>query len=164
MSETIPFTYAEDATVLNVPDKAHPDDAAYDLCAAEGVSIAPGERKLVATGLRLAIPEGHAGLVLPRSGLAANHGITILNAPGLIDPGYRGEIFVPLVNLNFDFRWDASMAVCSIGKPYTVEKGDRIAQLLIVKTADARLVYTDPDYFNIQATTRGEGGFGSSGR
>jgi dUTP pyrophosphatase len=101
---------------------------------------------VVPTGLRLAIPEGHAGLILPRSGLALKHGITVLNAPGLIDAGYRGEIQVLLVNHG--------------AEPVTLERGERIAQLVIQPVAQARLVETE----RLPDSTRGETGFGSTGR
>jgi dUTP pyrophosphatase len=151
------------------PAKAHPTDAAYDLCAAEAVCLLPGDRQLVPTGIRVAIPEGYAGLVLPRSGLALKHGITVLNAPGLIDPGYRGEIGVILVNLDLkasDFV-DVEQATGIAVEPwFNIERGDRIAQLLIVRTAEQRLVYWPPAPFerHFDNTERAESGFGSSGR
>lgn len=131
-----------------VPDTAHPGDAGWDLVAVETAHLAAaGGRALVATGLAIAIPEGYSGFVLPRSGLAARHGVTCANAPGLIDSGYRGEVKVALVNL------DPSL-------DYDVAPGDRIAQLVILALAPAtyRLVAALPD------SRRGDGGFGSSGR
>jgi len=135
--------------------KAHADDAAYDLRAVDFYSLAPGDRNQVRTGLRIAIPEGHAGLVLPRSGLALKHGIFVLNSPGLIDPGYRGEVGVILANFS--------------DLTFNIDPGERIAQLLLVKTSDLTPQYWSPDYFDAASrhgslsTERGEGGFGSTG-
>ena len=131
-----------------VPEYANVGDAGCDLVAVETCTLtAGGGRALVATGLSVAIPEGYAGLVLPRSGLAIKHGVTCVNAPGLIDAGYRGELKVALVNL--DPLID-----------YEIHPGDRVAQLVIMETTTAsfRLVGTLPD------SARGTGGFGSSGR
>ncbi|RPI21176.1 MAG: dUTP diphosphatase, partial [Actinobacteria bacterium] len=100
---------------LPLPQRAYPGDAGVDLRAGEEVELRPGERALVATGIALAIPDGFAGLVTPRSGLAVRHGITVLNGPGLVDAGYRGELKVALVNLG--------------GTPHVIERGERIAQL-----------------------------------
>ncbi len=130
---------------LSLPACARPGDAGLDLRAAQSVTLKPGERSVVPTGLRLAIPEGHAGLVLPRSGLALKHGITVLNAPGLVDAGYRGEIQVLLINHG--------------AEPVTLERGERIAQLVIQPVAQARLVDTE----RLPDSSRGEGGFGSTG-
>jgi dUTP pyrophosphatase len=129
------------------PSRAHDGDAGYDLYAVEAARIAPGERAGVGTGIALAIPEGWAGLVLPRSGLAARHGITLPNAPGLIDAGYRGEVRVLL--LNTDPR-----------EPFEVAPGDRIAQLVLVRHESAELIEVE----SLEETVRGTGGFGSSGR
>jgi dUTP pyrophosphatase len=129
------------------PLRAHDDDAGYDLFAAEEITLAPGSRASVGTGIAIAVPEAHAGLVLPRSGLAARHGITVVNAPGLIDPGYRGELRVVL--LNTDLR-----------EPFEISRGDRIAQLLIVATENPRLTEVEL----LDETLRGAGGFGSTGR
>ena len=107
----------------------------------------PGVVRLIATGIALKIPEGYAGLVLPRSGLAARHGVTCLNAPGLIDPGYRGEVAVILVNTDPDV-------------PYEIYRGDRIAQLVICRVEEVRFAVVD----SLEASERGEGGFGHSGR
>jgi len=129
-----------------LPARAHPDDAGYDLCAVEPATLAPGERAKVRTGIAVELPPGHAGWVVPRSGLAAKHGIALVNAPGLIDPGYRGEVAVLLLNT------DAARA-------FAVEPGDRIAQLVLVAVAAPALV-------EVQEATRserGEGGFGSTG-
>jgi dUTP pyrophosphatase len=136
-----------DAPTAEVPRYAHPGDAGCDLVAAESVTLAPGERALVGTGLAVAIPEGHGGFVLPRSGLATKHGVTCVNAPGLVDAGYRGELRVALVNLD-------------PAEPYTVHVGDRIAQLVIlaVPAITFRVVERLPE------ATRNEGGFGSTGR
>ncbi len=130
-----------------LPAYAHPGDAGADLTAAERVTIpAAGGRALVATGLRIALPEGFAGFVLPRSGLANKHGITCLNTPGLIDSGYRGEVKVLLINTDPT-------------SDYTVEPGDRIAQLVVQPVAQA--VFTKVD--ELDDHVRGEGGFGSTG-
>lgn len=139
------FNRLSDAATL--PTRAHDGDAGLDLSAAEETTIGPGERVSVGTGLAVEIPEGHAGLVLPRSGLAMRHGITLPNAPGLIDAGYRGELRVLLLNT------DRSAA-------FRVEAGDRIAQLLVTPFADAEPVEAG----RLTASARGEGGFGSSGR
>ncbi len=130
-----------------VPGRAHDDDAGLDLVAIEPLELGPGERGSVGTGLAIELPEGHAGLVVPRSGLAARHGVTVLNAPGLIDAGYRGEVRVLLVNT------DRSTA-------YRVEPGDRVAQLVVVPVSTARPVLAE----RLGDSTRGEGGFGSTGR
>ena len=129
------------------PAYARPGDAGADLVATEDVTLpAGGGRALVPTGLSLAIPEGYAGFVLPRSGLALRHGVTCLNTPGLIDSGYRGEIKCLLVNT------DPS-------SDYTVRRGDRIAQLVVMAVASAAFVVTE----SLAETERGEGGFGHSG-
>lgn len=129
-----------------LPERAHDDDAGYDLHALEPATLAPGERAMVRTGIAIELPAGHAGLVLPRSGLAAHHGIALVNAPGLIDAGYRGELKILL--LNTDREQEFAIAV-----------GDRIAQLVIVAVATPQIVEAD----TLAATSRGEGGFGSSG-
>jgi dUTP pyrophosphatase len=130
-----------------VPSRAHGGDAGLDLYAAEAASIGPGERTSVGTGIAVAIPEGHAGLILPRSGLAARHGITIPNAPGLIDSGYRGELRVLLLNAD-------------PGEAFEVKPGDRVAQLVVTPFADAEPVVVAA----LEETARGLAGFGSSGR
>jgi dUTP pyrophosphatase len=130
-----------------LPSRARPGDAGLDLYAAEPASIAPGERASVGTGIAVAIPEGQAGLVLPRSGLAARHGITLPNAPGLIDAGYRGELRVLLLNT------DPSGS-------FEVAPGDRIAQLVVTPVAEAVPVEVEA----LEETARGLAGFGSSGR
>ena len=129
-----------------VPARAHDDDAGLDLVAIEALELGPGERGSVGTGLAIELPEGHAGLVVPRSGLAARHGVTVLNAPGLIDAGYRGEVRVLLVNT------DRSA-------PYRVEPGDRVAQLVVVPVSTALPVLAE----RLGDSARGEGGFGSTG-
>jgi dUTP pyrophosphatase len=142
---TLTFTrLAEDA---REPSRAHDGDAGYDLYSVETATIAPGERASVGTGIALAIPDGWAGLVLPRSGLAARHGITLPNAPGLIDAGYRGEVRVLL--LNADCR-----------ETFHVAPGDRIAQLVLVRHESPELIEVE----SLEETVRGTGGFGSSGR
>jgi dUTP pyrophosphatase len=129
-----------------LPERAYPGDAGLDLVACEQVLIEPGARAVVGTGLAVAIPDGHAGLVVPRSGLAARHGIGIVNAPGLVDAGYRGELRVVLVNT------DRSQS-------FTVEPGMRIAQLVIVPVALPAPVGVD----ELPETERGVAGFGSTG-
>jgi dUTP pyrophosphatase len=131
-----------------VPDRAYAGDAGYDLAAAESVVLAPGERAVVRTGIAIAVPDGYAGLMLPRSGLAVRHGISLVNAPGLIDPGYRGELMVPLINHDR-------------AESFEVETGMRIAQLVLVRAAEAR--FMSVELLEEGADRRGEGGFGSSG-
>jgi len=128
-----------------VPTRAYAGDAGLDLAACERVELGPGERALVGTGLAIAIPDGHAGFVQPRSGLAAKHGITIVNTPGLVDSGYRGELKVIL--LNTDAR-----------EPFVVEPGMRIAQLVVLPVPEVVPVEVDA----LPASERGEKGFGSS--
>jgi dUTP pyrophosphatase len=130
------------------PERARPGDAGYDLRAVEPFRLAPGERALVPTGVAIALPPGHAALVVPRSGLAVRHGLSVVNGPGLIDPNYRGEVKVVLVNLG--------------DEPFEGAAGDRIAQLLIVPFAApaVEIVAELPD----GGDDRGAGGFGSSGR
>lgn len=131
-----------------VPIRAYTGDAGYDLAAAEKVALAPGERAVVSTGIAIAVPNGYAGLVLPRSGLATRFGVSLVNTPGLIDPGYRGELLVPLINHDRE-------------ETFEVEVGTRIAQLVLVKAAEARFVGVE--LLEESADDRGEGGFGSSG-
>ena len=131
-----------------MPERAHAGDAGYDLRSVEEVELVPGGRTLVRTGLSVALPGGYAGLVLPRSGLAVRHGISLVNAPGLIDSGYRGEILIPLINHDRQ-------------EIFRVEEGTSIAQLVLVRAGEAafeavKLLEAGPD-------GRGEGGFGSSG-
>jgi dUTP pyrophosphatase len=132
---------------LPLPAYAREGDAGLDLLAATSVTLAPGERALVGTGIAVAIPEGYAGFVQPRSGLALRHGLGLVNSPGLIDSGYRGEIAVILVN------HDPDVAV-------KVERGDKVAQLVVVPVPRARLVECD----ELPESARGSGGFGSTGR
>lgn len=129
-----------------VPERAHPGDAGLDLRSAIDVEVKPGERALVPTGIAIAIPEGHAGLVLPRSGLASRHGLTMANAPGLIDAGYRGEVICAVVNLDRD-------------SAVMIRRGDRIAQLVLITIPDVEPAVVD----ELPATSRGEDGFGSTG-
>jgi dUTP pyrophosphatase len=129
-----------------LPQAQHPGDAGLDLCAAEGVTVKPGERAMVPTGVAVAIPDGHAGLVLPRSGLASRKGLTLANAPGLIDAGYRGEVVCAMVNL------DPHAAV-------EIAAGDRIAQLMIVAVPDVSPAFVE----ELPESPRGAGGFGSTG-
>lgn len=131
---------------LPLPVYAHPGDAGVDLYATEDRTIQPFERALIGTGIAVAIPEGHAGFVQPRSGLALEHGLSLVNTPGLIDSRYRGEIKVIAINL------DPS-------NPIHVSRGDKIAQLVIQPVDHVRLVETD----GLDITERGERGFGSSG-
>ncbi len=133
---------------LALPSYARAGDAGADLVAREGAVLgAGGGRALVPTGIAVAVPEGHAGLVLPRSGLALRHGVTCLNTPGLVDPGYRGELGVLLVNTDPT-------------EPYEVRRGDRIAQLVISRVEHAAFV----PVADLPASERGPGGFGHSGR
>ncbi len=131
-----------------VPVRAYAEDAGYDLAAAEGVVLAPGGRAVVGTGVALAVPEGYAGLVLPRSGLATRFGVSLVNAPGLVDPGYRGELKVPLINHDRE-------------EAFEVVAGMRIAQLVLVRATQA--VFVNVDLLEESADGRGEEGFGSSG-
>ena len=131
----------------HAPARAHDGDAGYDLRAVEAARIPPGARASVRTGIAVAIPPGHAGLVLPRSGLAARHGIGLANAPGLIDSGYRGELRVLLLNA------DRTAA-------FEVAVGDRIAQLVIVRVEAPEPLEVE----RLETTARGAGGFGSTGR
>jgi dUTP pyrophosphatase len=128
-----------------VPERAYAGDAGVDLAACEPVTLAPGERALVPTGLAVAIPEGYAGFVQPRSGLAARHGVTIVNSPGLIDSGYRGEIQVVLLNTDQDATFSA-------------EAGERIAQLVILPVPEVALKEVE----ELPPSQRGVRGFGSS--
>jgi dUTP pyrophosphatase len=130
------------------PDRTRPADAGYDLRCLDGFELAAGERATVGTGVAIALPAGVAGLVLPRSGLAAKHGISVVNGPGLIDPSYRGEVKVVLVNLG--------------DEPFTGAAGDRIAQLLLVPFVAPELRVVDE--LPPSADDRGSNGFGSSGR
>ncbi|SDQ15812.1 dUTP diphosphatase [Microbacterium sp. cf332] len=130
----------------DVPVYAHPGDAGADLVSAEAVRLEPGQRALVATGVRIALPDGFAAFVVPRSGLAAKHGITVVNSPGTVDAGYRGEIKVTLLNTD-------------TSEPYAVEPGDRIAQLIVMPVTRARFIPVEA----LPESVRGVGGFGSTG-
>ena len=130
----------------HVPAYAHPGDAGADLVATEAVRLGPGERALVGTGVRIALPDGYAAFVVPRSGLAARHGITIVNSPGTVDAGYRGEIKVTLLNTDPDAAYD-------------IAAGDRIAQLIVMPVPRARFLPVEV----LPESPRGEGGFGSTG-
>ena len=142
--EELQFTRKSEAATL--PTRAHDGDAGLDLYAAEGARIGPGQRVSVGTGLSVAIPQGLVGLVTPRSGLALKHGIALVNSPGVIDSGFRGELRVLMLNT------DAS-------SEFKVASGDRIAQLLLVPIATASPLEAD----SLDQTVRGGGGFGSSG-
>ncbi len=131
-----------------MPGRAHAGDAGYDLRSVEEADLPPGGRALVRTGVSVAIPGGYAGLVLPRSGLAVRHGVSLVNAPGLIDSGYRGEILVPLINHDRE-------------RAFRVDEGARIAQLVLVRAAAA--VFAEVEFLESGSDGRGEGGFGSSG-
>jgi dUTP pyrophosphatase len=128
------------------PAYAHPGDAGADLVSTEDITLAPGQRATVGTGVSIALPAGYVALVVPRSGLAAKHGITVVNTPGTVDAGYRGEIKVILLNT------DAA-------EPYAIAAGDRIAQLLVLPVTRARFIPVD----RLPGTERGDGGFGSTG-
>ena len=128
-----------------MPDRAYDGDAGLDLAACDEVRLGPGERALVGTGLAVAIPEGYAGFVQPRSGLAARHGITVVNSPGLIDSGYRGEIKVVLLNTDGE-------------KTFVAEPGERIAQLVVLPVPELAVREVD----ELQGSERGVRGFGSS--
>ena len=131
-----------------VPERAHAGDAGYDLRSVEEMELVPGCRALVRTGISVALPSGYAGLVLPRSGLAVRHGISLVNAPGLIDSGYRGEILIPLINHDRQ-------------EIFRVEEGTSIAQLVLVRAGEA--AFEEVELLEAGPDGRGEGGFGSSG-
>ncbi len=131
---------------LEPPAYAQPGDAGADLRSRVDLTLPPGERALVPTGVAIALPEGYVGLVHPRSGLAARHGVTIVNAPGTVDSGYRGELMVCLLNTDRE-------------TPFVISRGDRIAQLVIQRFETARFVVVD----ELDATERGSSGFGSTG-
>jgi dUTP pyrophosphatase len=140
----LPFKRLDPAAEL--PAQAHPGDAGFDLCSTIDVEVLPGERAMVPTGLSVAIPDGHAGLVLPRSGLASRQGLTLANAPGLIDSGYRGEITCAVVNLDRD-------------QAVKIRRGDRIAQLVVLALPQILPSWVD----ELPPSTRGDSGFGSTG-
>lgn len=132
-------------SMYQLPAAHHPGDAGADLTAAVDTTIEPHGRALVPSGFSVAIPDGYAGLVMPRSGLAIRSGVTVINAPGLIDSGYRGEVMVALVNHS--------------DEAFTIRRGDRIAQLVVIAVEYPEFVVVD----ELDATARGEGGFGSTG-
>ncbi|MFF0860496.1 dUTP diphosphatase [Nonomuraea sp. NPDC050227] len=134
-------------TGLPVPSYAHPGDAGADLYAAEDVELLPGERAVVGTGVAIALPDGYAAFVHPRSGLAARHGVTLVNAPGTVDAGYRGEIKVTLINT------DAK-------EPFRLQRGDRVAQLVVQRVERAAFHEVE----RLPGSVRGANGFGSTGR
>jgi dUTP pyrophosphatase len=140
----LPFKRLDPAAEL--PAQAHEGDAGLDLCSTIDVEVLPGERAMVPTGISVAIPDGHAGLVLPRSGLASRQGLTLANAPGLIDSGYRGEVTCAVVNLDRD-------------QAVKIRRGDRIAQLVVVALPQILPSWVD----DLPPSSRGEGGFGSTG-
>ncbi len=142
MAESVEILIVADT----VPGYAHPGDAGADLTAAEAIELAPGQRATVGTGVSIALPDGFVAFIVPRSGLAAKHGITIVNSPGTVDAGYRGEIRVTLLNT------DKSMS-------YAVAVGDRIAQLIFMPVTRARFVAVE----SLPGSQRGESGFGSTG-
>ena len=146
MPSSVPVPIKQTDASLDLPTYAYPGDAGLDLRSAEDAVLEPFERKAISCGISLAIPRGYAGFVVPRSGLALKHGISIVNAPGLIDSDYRGDIKVILVNL------DAH-------EPFTISRGDRIAQLVIMAVPSVELIESS----ELSKTERGKGGFGSSG-
>ena len=129
-----------------VPTYAHPGDAGADLVSSETLRLEPGQRALVGTGVSIALPDGYVAFVVPRSGLATKHGITIVNSPGTVDAGYRGEIKVTLLNTDAEHAYD-------------IAAGDRIAQLIVMPVSRARFIPVDA----LPESVRGEGGFGSTG-
>ncbi len=141
---TIPIKQLDKS--LSLPSYAYAGDAGIDLCSTIDCTLQPHVREVIPCGIALAIPEGFAGFVLPRSGLAAKHGLSLVNAPGLIDSGYRGEIQVVLINLD-------------TSQPYLVHRGDRIAQLVIMQVPAVNLSPVD----ELPTSARGKSGFGSSG-
>jgi dUTP pyrophosphatase len=145
-SDTVPVRVVRLDPEVPLPAYAHDGDAGADLTTTVEVTLAPGERALVPTGLRIALPEGYVGLVHPRSGLAIRSGLSIVNAPGTVDSGYRGEIKVALVNLDPH-------------EPVELRRGDRIAQLVIQRVERARFVEAD----ELPVSSRGDGGHGSTG-
>jgi len=144
MTDSVPVLVVADANM--VPSYAQPGDAGADLRSAEALTIPAGERRLVKTGIAIALPAGYVGLVHPRSGLALKHGITVLNAPGTVDAGYRGEIMVTLINTSKE--------------DFAISVGDRIAQLLIQEVVQAKFLLVD----KLPDSDRGQSGFGSTGR
>lgn len=148
------FRYARHVTDLvevliraeHTPTYSHPGDAGADLESAENLTLRPGERALVSTGLSIALPDGYAAFIVPRSGLAAKHGITIVNSPGTVDAGYRGEIKVSLLNTDQEHAFE-------------IKAGDRIAQMIVMPVSRARFIPVE----TLPGSDRGHGGFGSTG-
>lgn len=133
-------------TAQNVPIYSHPGDAGADLSSAEALTLAPGQRATVGTGVSIALPDGYVAFVVPRSGLAAKHGITIVNSPGTVDAGYRGELKVTLLNTD-------------LSEPFEIAVGDRIAQVIVMPVTQARFIPVE----KLPVSERGESGFGSTG-
>lgn len=133
-------------TAQNVPSYSHPGDAGADLSSAEALTLAPGQRATVGTGVSIALPDGYVAFVVPRSGLAAKHGITIVNSPGTVDAGYRGELKVTLLNTD-------------LTEPFQIAVGDRIAQVIVMPVTQARFIPVE----KLPVSERGESGFGSTG-
>ncbi len=133
-------------TAQNVPSYSHPGDAGADLSSAEALTLAPGQRATVGTGVSIALPDGYVAFVVPRSGLAAKHGITIVNSPGTVDAGYRGELKVTLLNTD-------------LSEPFEIAVGDRIAQVIVIPVTQARFIPVE----KLPVSERGESGFGSTG-
>ncbi|AWR21367.1 dUTP diphosphatase [Aurantimicrobium photophilum] len=133
-------------TAQNVPSYSHPGDAGADLSSAEALTLAPGQRATVGTGVSIALPNGYVAFVVPRSGLAAKHGITIVNSPGTVDAGYRGELKVTLLNTD-------------LSEPFEIAVGDRIAQVIVMPVTQARFIPVE----KLPVSERGESGFGSTG-
>ena len=129
-----------------VPEYAHPGDAGADLVASEAIVLEPGHRATVGTGVSIALPDGYVAFVVPRSGLAMKHGLTIVNSPGTVDAGYRGEIRITLLNTD-------------LAEPYPIAVGDRIAQLIVMPVSRARFIPVE----TLPGSQRGTGGFGSTG-
>ncbi|HWL60275.1 MAG TPA: dUTP diphosphatase [Microbacteriaceae bacterium] len=146
MSESLPETVPVLIASGDAPRYAHPGDAGADLQSAESLTLAPGERRLVGTGVSIALPDGYVAFVVPRSGLATKHGITIVNSPGTVDAGYRGEIRVTLLNTDHEHAFQIAV-------------GDRIAQLIVMPVSRAEFIRVA----RLPGSDRGEGGFGSTG-
>ena len=133
-------------TAQNVPSYSHPGDAGADLSSAEALTLAPGQRATVGTGVSIALPDGYVAFVVPRSGLASKHGITIVNSPGTVDAGYRGELKVTLLNTD-------------LSEPFEIAGGGRIAQVIVMPVTQARFIPVE----KLPVSERGESGFGSTG-
>ena len=146
MSNTVRIPIKKLSDNAKVPQYAYAGDAGVDLCATQALELKPGQRALVPTSIAIALPEGYAGFVMPRSGLAVKHGISIVNTPGLIDSNYRGELKVCLINLDQT-------------NSFNINVGDRIAQLVVMPTTHINFKQVDA----LDSTQRGSGGFGSSG-